>query len=376
MAPVSERSLPSADFVLPIAERPRALWARAQRSLKEFLIGVPEDALLAAVEEQRTRFHVALFALLTLPLAFAWLPGGAVGRWAALFSLLSGLGIATRLESPQHARANPLGVAGVSVLYALSLSGIAWELLGPGALRVDPLQWLGAIVVGCALLATRSDPRLCLLAGVVGVLSLSGMLGLGGGAEPALPAAPLLLAAGAAGFASTLAAHRGRQLRRAAILDTASGALNASAFAKCLLAAEKRTRARGEPLMLARIEFTALPAIRATHGAALADALLRWLASALVDRFRATDLLARTGEDEFSLALQATDHPGVERRLEGLREELATIELSRGGLREPIALRVAYGLSALPREAADAAVAQQLAGQRLALAKWRARQAA
>lgn len=376
MVPEASAAPASWDFALPSAERPRALWARVQRALKEFLFGAPEDALFAAASADHSRAHIAAFALLTLPLVFAFTPGGTLGRWAVLFSLLSGLLIATRLDSARQPRANPLLVLGVSVLYAVALSGVAWEILGPSALHIHPHHLLAGIVAGFALLAIRSDPRVCLLATVIGVLSLGGTLLFGPGAHAPATAAPLLVAAAGAGCASTCAALRGRQLKRLAILDTASGALHRSAFEACLAAAQRRGRVAGEPLMLARIEFSALPAIRATHGAGFADALLRWLASALVDRFRATDLLGRTGEDEFTLALQATDHPGVERRLERLGEELGTIELSRGGVREPIALRIAFGLAAFPREAGEVSAIQRIAGQRLALAKWRARQAA
>jgi diguanylate cyclase (GGDEF)-like protein len=332
--------------------------------------------LLALASADHTQTHVAVFALLTLPLSFAWAPGGAVARWAILFSLLSGVLIAARLESVQHVRANPIGVLGVSVLYAIALSGVASALLGPGVLRVDPTHLLAAVVAGCALLATRSDPRLSVLAGVVGMLSLAGLYAVGAASTAKESAAPILITAAGAGYVSSLAALRGQRLKRLAVLDTASGALHAAAFERCLFAVQRTARAACEPSMLARIEFSALPAIREAHGAAFADALLRWLASAIADRFRATDLLGRTGDDEFSLVLQGTDHPGVERRLERLREEFDTIEVGRGGLREPIVLRVTYGLAAFPRESEDAAAAQRLAGQRLGLAKWRARHAA
>jgi diguanylate cyclase (GGDEF)-like protein len=371
MTPTAERPLPSWDFALPSAERPRALWARAQRALKRFLFGAPEDALLAAAYASRMDAHVALFALLTMPLILAWHAGGIGGRWAILFSLLSGLLLAARLESTQQPRANPLSVLGVGFFWAVVLTATAWELIGRSALRLDPSHVLAGIVAALGLLATRSDPRLCVLVGLVGVLLLA-LLELGASAASA-GTAPALITATAASCASTLAALRGERLERRAILDASTGALHAAAFERCLIAAQQRAHDAAEPVMVARIEFSALPLIRQTHGAAFADALMRWLARALLDRFRATDLLGRTGDDEFSLALPSTDHPGVARRLERLREEFDTVELSRGGLREPIALRIAYGLAAFPREAAGGAAAQRLAGERLALAKWKAR---
>ncbi len=375
MSPNAERVLAGWDFALPAAEKPRAFWARTQRALKRFLAGAPEDALIRSAFTDRSRTQLAAVALLTLPLCFAWLPGSPVGRWAILFSLISGLLLAVRLEAPDNARANPLALLAGGVLYAIALSGVAWELLGPAALRVDPRHALAAIVAVLGVLATRSDPRVCALGAGVGVLSVGALHAFGANAGEA-SAAPALITAGGAGLASTLAAARGQRLARFAILDSASGALHAAAFDRCLRGAQQHARSTTQAITLAKIEFSALREIRETHGHALADSLLRWLASVLIDRFRATDLLGRTGQDEFSLALLDTDHPGVERRLERLRDELETIELSRGGQREPIALRVGFGLAALPREAFDAAGAQKLADQRLALARWRARQAA
>lgn len=373
MTPVADRLPSSWDFALATAERPRALWARMQRALKRFLTGSPEDALLAAATADRTQAHVAVIALLTLPLCFAWLPAGAIARWAIFSSLLAGLIVAARLESGEDSRAHPLAILGACALYAIALSGVAWETLGPAALRVDPMHALAVVVAILAALATRADPRVCAGASGVALLSIGTLYAFGGHAAAAAPA---LVTTAGAGLASTLAAARGQHIQRLAILDAASGALHAAAFERCLRSAQHKTRGPARPIMLAKIEFSALRAIREIHGAAFADALLRWLASVLVDRFRATDLLGRTGPDEFSLALLDTDHPGVERRLERIREELDTVALSRGGIREPVALRIVFGLAALPREAHDAGSAQNLAQQRLALARWRARQAA
>jgi len=96
----------------------------------------------------------------------------------------------------------------------------------------------------------------------------------------------------------------------------------------------------------------------------------------LSERFRATDLLGRTAPDELAVALLDADHPGVERRFERLRHELSTIEVHKAGQRQPIALRLVYGLAAVPREALESSGADKLAQQRLALAKRRTREAA
>jgi len=377
MVPGAESFSASFDFSLPTAAKPRGRWARVQRALKAFLIGSPEDALVAAATTDRSFTHAAAVALLTLPLLFVFVGDGAIQRWAMLVSMLTGLLIAVRLEIVDHPRVQPVAELAGSVLYACVLSAFAWSVLGPSALRVEPAHALAALAVCHALLALRGDPRLCVLATGVGVLSI-GALGMLGDAPSRsfAAAAPSLLTAAALGVASTLAALRGRRIQRLAILDSASGALHASAFARCLAHAESRAHAASQSLTLARVEFGALHEIREAHGAALADALMRWLVRELGERFRATDLLGRTGADELAVALLDADHPGVERRFERLRDELATIELRKAGLREPIALRLAFGLAVVPREALESAGADKLAQQRLALAKWKTRHAA
>jgi len=374
MVPGVEGFSVSFDFALPIAAKPRGRWARVQRGLKAFLIGSPEDALVAAATTDRTFTHAAAVALLTLPLLFVFVGDGAIQRWAMLFSMLTGLLIAVRLEIVDHPRVQPVAELAGSVLYACVLSAFAWSVLGPSALRVEPAHALAALAIGQALLALRGDPRLCVLAAGVGVLSIGALETFGAAHATSLAAAaPSLLTAAALGLASTLAALRGQRIQRLAILDSGSGALHAAAFARCLAHAESRARAASQSLTLARVEFGALREIREAHGAALADALLRWLVRELGERFRATDLLGRTGSDELAVALLDADHPGVERRFERLQDELATIELRKAGLREPIALRLAFGLAVVPREALESASADKLAQQRLALAKWKTR---
>jgi len=376
MVPGAEGFNASFDFSLPTAAKPRARWARFQRGLKAFLIGSPEDALVAAATTDRTLTHAAAVALLTLPLLFVFVGDGAIQRWAMLFSVLSGLLIAVRLEIVDHPRVQPVAELAGSVLYACVLSAFAWSVLGPSALQVEPAHALAALAIGQALLATRGDPRLCLLAGGVGVLSIGALETFGHAQRGFVAALPSLMTAAALAVASTLAALRGQKIQRLAILDSASGALHGAAFARCLAHAESRARAASQSITLARVEFGALREIREAHGAAFADALLRWLVRELGERFRATDLLGRTGADELAVALLDADHPGVEQRFQRLRNELSTIELRKAGLREPIALRLSFGLAVVPREALESAGADKLAQQRLALAKWRTRHAA
>jgi diguanylate cyclase (GGDEF)-like protein len=75
-----------------------------------------------------------------------------------------------------------------------------------------------------------------------------------------------------------------------------------------LLAREELRRARtGETLAVAVLDLDGLGAVNARHGAAAGTEMLRRCAEALRRSLRAVDELARTGADEFSVLLHATD---------------------------------------------------------------------
>jgi diguanylate cyclase (GGDEF)-like protein len=75
-----------------------------------------------------------------------------------------------------------------------------------------------------------------------------------------------------------------------------------------LLAREELRRARtGETLAVAVLDLDGLGAVNARHGAAAGTEMLRRCAEALRGSLRSVDELARTGADEFSVLLHATD---------------------------------------------------------------------
>jgi diguanylate cyclase (GGDEF)-like protein len=75
-----------------------------------------------------------------------------------------------------------------------------------------------------------------------------------------------------------------------------------------LLTREELRRARtDETLVVAVLDLDGLREASSRHGAAAGTEMLRQCADALVQSLRAVDDLARTGPDEFSLLLHATD---------------------------------------------------------------------
>jgi diguanylate cyclase (GGDEF)-like protein len=77
---------------------------------------------------------------------------------------------------------------------------------------------------------------------------------------------------------------------------------------EALLTREELRRARtNETLVVAVLDLDGLREADTRHGAAAGTAMLRQCADALVRSLRAVDDLARTGPDEFSVLLHATD---------------------------------------------------------------------
>ena len=75
-----------------------------------------------------------------------------------------------------------------------------------------------------------------------------------------------------------------------------------------LIAREELRRARtGEPMTVAVLAVDGLRAVRAHHGAGAGSEALRRCADTLRASVRAVDEIARTGPEEFSVLLHATD---------------------------------------------------------------------
>jgi diguanylate cyclase (GGDEF)-like protein len=90
-------------------------------------------------------------------------------------------------------------------------------------------------------------------------------------------------------------------------MDPLSALADAEQF-EALLNREELRRARtGETMAVAVVDLDGLRDVNARHGAAAGTEMLRRCAEALRRSVRAVDELARTGPDEFSVLLHATD---------------------------------------------------------------------
>jgi diguanylate cyclase (GGDEF)-like protein len=111
-------------------------------------------------------------------------------------------------------------------------------------------------------------------------------------------------------------------------MDPLSDLMSADQF-QALLTREELRRARtDETLAVAVLDLDGLREANTRHGAAAGTEMLRQCADALIRSLRSVDDLARTGPDEFSVLLHATDARSVTawaRRFEDALESATTV---------------------------------------------------
>jgi diguanylate cyclase (GGDEF)-like protein len=90
-------------------------------------------------------------------------------------------------------------------------------------------------------------------------------------------------------------------------MDPLSDLPGADDFAALLAREEMRRSRTGEKLSVAVLDVDGLRPVNARHGAASGTEMLRTCAAALRETLRGVDELARTGPDEFSVLLHATN---------------------------------------------------------------------
>jgi diguanylate cyclase (GGDEF)-like protein len=90
-------------------------------------------------------------------------------------------------------------------------------------------------------------------------------------------------------------------------MDPLADLPDAKSFAELLAREELRRSRTGELLAVAVIDLDGIRAINARHGASAGTDMLRRCAEAVRSAIRTVDQVARTGPDDFSVLLHATD---------------------------------------------------------------------
>jgi two-component system cell cycle response regulator len=108
-------------------------------------------------------------------------------------------------------------------------------------------------------------------------------------------------------------------------MDVLSDLLGADAFAALLEREELRRSRTGEELAVAVLDVDGIKAANARHGESVGTQMLENCADALRGSVRGVDELARTGPDEFSVLLHATDAKSASAWEERFEDTLAAM---------------------------------------------------
>ncbi len=131
-------------------------------------------------------------------------------------------------------------------------------------------------------------------------------------------------------------------------LDPLTKVLNHQGFLEQFAAEASRAQRYHRPLGLLRIEVDHLKRIIETHGVIGGDETLRAIATLLRTTLRSTDIVARFGDEVFTVLLPETDLPGTAVLGERLRGQISRLEIV---VREqPIKATVSIGVTQVPSD--------------------------
>lgn len=148
--------------------------------------------------------------------------------------------------------------------------------------------------------------------------------------------------------------------------DALTGLLNHQAFwGDAATELERAARYRHE-LTLVYLDVDDFKGINDRHGHPAGDRVLRAVAVVLLDEARASDLVGRTGGDEFAVCLVESEADAGARFIARLRGRVAGLSLDRG---IPPALSITAGAARFPAEAGNPDALFELADARLYEAK-------
>lgn len=143
-------------------------------------------------------------------------------------------------------------------------------------------------------------------------------------------AAALMMAG--VGFVALLAAFLDarHQLAEQALVDPLTGLGNQKALLQRLAEEQQRVRRNCIPLTISCIDLDGVPVVGPQHGRAADGEFLYEISQALSSSLRATDTVARVGDEEFALLLPETDELQARVAISKVRDRLSS-SLQRWG---------------------------------------------
>jgi two-component system cell cycle response regulator len=166
---------------------------------------------------------------------------------------------------------------------------------------------------------------------------------------------------------ATLSVLRARQLRRLSATDRLTGLHNRGDFDERLDEEVSRSRRHNHTFTVAFVDIDGFKAFNDTHGHAGGDAALRTVAETCRRILRRSDVVARYGGDEFGLILPETAAAEAVRRMEDLRQAVASTLVLTGGAGGR--MTVSIGVASWPADGVSASEVSGGADARLFEAK-------
>jgi diguanylate cyclase (GGDEF)-like protein len=162
---------------------------------------------------------------------------------------------------------------------------------------------------------------------------------------------------------------RSQRLLQLATSDPLTGLFNRGYIDDRFAVELSRARRYGNVLTIAVIDADRFKSLNDKHGHASGDLVLRRIGMVLRDSFRESDTAGRYGGEEFVVILPETDLEAAERKLESLRELMASTPIALGTRGEKVCVTISAGLASFPRDGQHTADLFALADARMFQAK-------
>lgn len=162
------------------------------------------------------------------------------------------------------------------------------------------------------------------------------------------------------------------RFREESIRDALTGLHNRRYFEEALQRELARGSREGSDVALAVLDIDWFKSVNDTYGHPAGDVVLRAVAELLTHSVRETDTVCRIGGEEFCLIFPAANAAAAATRLDELRQQIQSLEVSFESTQLP-PTTVSIGVAAFPADADEAAALLERADEALYRAKDRGR---
>jgi two-component system cell cycle response regulator len=146
---------------------------------------------------------------------------------------------------------------------------------------------------------------------------------------------------------------RSQKLLQMATSDPLTGLFNRGYVDDRFAIELSRARRYGKLLTIAVIDADRFKSLNDTHGHSAGDLVLRKLGTILRDSFRQSDTVGRYGGEEFVVILPEMDIEAAQRKLESLRELVASTPMELPVRGEKVQVTISAGLATFPQDGED-----------------------